>query len=56
MGVAKRIADRKRLCLVNGFLRAGIVKQHGGFAASHSTICARVPDMSTNSFQTFPGN
>jgi RNA-directed DNA polymerase len=32
--VADRIADRKVLRLVRGFLRAGIIEQHGGFAAS----------------------
>lgn len=32
--VAERIADRKVLRLVRAFLRAGIVEQHGGFAAS----------------------
>jgi RNA-directed DNA polymerase len=32
--VAERITDRKVLRLVRGFLRAGIVAQHGGFAAS----------------------
>jgi RNA-directed DNA polymerase len=32
--VAERITDRKVLRLVRGFLRAGIVEQHGGFAAS----------------------
>ena len=32
--VAERVTDRKVLRLVRGFLRAGIVEQHGGFAAS----------------------
>ena len=32
--VAERIADRKALRLVRGFLRAGVIEQHGGFAAS----------------------
>jgi RNA-directed DNA polymerase len=32
--VAERVTDRKVLRLVRGFLRAGIVAQHGGFAAS----------------------
>ena len=32
--VAERIADRKVLRLVRSFLRAGIIEQHGGFAAS----------------------
>jgi RNA-directed DNA polymerase len=32
--VARRIADRKVLRLVRAFLRAGIVEQHGGLAAS----------------------
>ena len=32
--VGERITDRKVLRLVRGFLRAGIVEQHGGFAAS----------------------
>jgi len=32
--VAERVTDRKVLRLVRGFLRAGIVVQHGGFAAS----------------------
>jgi RNA-directed DNA polymerase len=32
--VAERITDRKVLRLVRAFLRAGIVEQHGGFAAS----------------------
>ena len=32
--VAERITDRKVLRLVRAFLRAGIVAQHGGFAAS----------------------
>jgi RNA-directed DNA polymerase len=32
--VAERITDRKVLRLVRGFLRAGIIAQHGGFAAS----------------------
>lgn len=32
--VQTRITDRKVLRLVRGFLRAGIVAQHGGFAAS----------------------
>jgi RNA-directed DNA polymerase len=32
--VAERVTDRKVLGLVRAFLRAGIVEQHGGFAAS----------------------
>jgi RNA-directed DNA polymerase len=32
--VAERITDRKVLRLVRAFVRAGIVEQHGGFAAS----------------------
>ena len=32
--VAERVTDRKVLRLVRAFLRAGIVAQHGGFAAS----------------------
>ena len=32
--VAERVTDRKVLRLVRGFLRAGIVAAHGGFAAS----------------------
>lgn len=32
--VEKRVADRKVLRLVRAFLRAGVVEQHGGFAAS----------------------
>ncbi len=32
--VAERIADRKVLRLVRGFLRAGVVERHGGFADS----------------------
>jgi RNA-directed DNA polymerase len=32
--VAERVADRKVLRLVRGFLRAGMIQQHGGFAAS----------------------
>src|SRR3954452_1138802 len=32
--VADRVGDRKVLRLVRSFLRAGVVEQHGGFAAS----------------------
>lgn len=32
--VAERVTDRKVLRLVRAFLRAGVVEQHGGFAAS----------------------
>jgi RNA-directed DNA polymerase len=32
--VAERVADRKVLRLVRRFLRAGVIQQHGGFAAS----------------------
>ena len=32
--VAERVGDRKVLRLVRSFLRAGVVEQHGGFAAS----------------------
>ena len=32
--VAERVGDRKVLRLIRSFLRAGIVEQHGGFAAS----------------------
>ena len=32
--VAERVTDRKVLRLVRSFLRAGVVEQHGGFAAS----------------------
>ncbi len=32
--VEERIADRKVLRLVRGFLRAGIVERHGGLVAS----------------------
>ena len=32
--VAERVTDRKILRLVRGFLRAGIIRQHGAFAAS----------------------
>ena len=32
--VGDRVADRKVLRLVRAFLRAGVIEQHGGFAAS----------------------
>jgi RNA-directed DNA polymerase len=32
--VAERVKDRKVLRLIRSFLRAGVVEQHGGFAAS----------------------
>jgi hypothetical protein len=32
--VEQRIKDRKVLNLVRSFLKAGVVQQHGGFAAS----------------------
>lgn len=32
--VGRRIADRKVLRLVAGFLRAGVIEQHGGYAAT----------------------
>jgi RNA-directed DNA polymerase len=32
--MAERVGDRKVLRLVSSFLRAGVVEQHGGFAAS----------------------
>lgn len=32
--VGQRVADRKVMRLVRGFLRAGVIEQHGGFAAS----------------------
>jgi RNA-directed DNA polymerase len=32
--VADRVADRKVLRLVRAFLRAGVLEEHGGFAAS----------------------
>jgi RNA-directed DNA polymerase len=32
--VAERVADRKVLRLVRAFLRAGVVEQQGGYAAS----------------------
>ncbi|OLT09690.1 hypothetical protein BJF78_30160 [Pseudonocardia sp. CNS-139] len=32
--VGERIADRVVLRLIRGFLRVGVVEQHGGFAAS----------------------
>jgi len=32
--VAERVGDRKVLHLVRSFLRAGVIEQHGGFAAS----------------------
>ena len=34
--VAERVGDRKVLHLVRSFLRAGVVTQHGGFAASET--------------------